>query len=66
MINVLCVDDAGGETIQLTKHERSAVQKRLAQIEIALGHPRWTAKQIAGFHRERGELQRKLVNPSSH
>ena len=50
--------------IQLGSHERAAVRKRLGQIEVALGHPRLTAKQAAALMREQTELARTLAEPS--
>jgi hypothetical protein len=56
------IDDA----VQLTAFERNALQKRLGQIAVALGHQRWTAKQSAALMREREELERKLAdNPGN-
>jgi hypothetical protein len=59
MMNPIYVEDA----VQLVWHERDAVLKRLKQIAVALGHPRWTAKQAAALIREQAELERKLTAP---
>jgi hypothetical protein len=47
--------------IQMGAHERNAVRKRLAQIEIVLGHPRLTAKQAAAIIQERKSLESALA-----
>jgi hypothetical protein len=50
--------------VPLMSHERSAAEKRLKQIEVALGHRRSTT-QLAALIRERAELERKLVAPQT-
>jgi hypothetical protein len=58
MMNPVCVD----QRVPLTEFERSALQKRLGQIAVALGHPKWTAEQLAALIRERAELESKLAS----
>jgi CheY-like chemotaxis protein len=58
MISPVYVD----QTVLLTAFERNALQKRLGQIAVALGHPRWTAKQLAALMQERAELESKLAS----
>jgi hypothetical protein len=47
--------------VRIGTYERDAVRARLAQIAVALGHPRLTAKQSAALIRERTELGRTLA-----
>jgi hypothetical protein len=55
------------QPVPFEAHERNAVSKRLAQIEVALGHPRLTAGQAAALIREQKSLKRKLAaDDSSH
>jgi two-component system, OmpR family, response regulator len=54
------------QSVPLMTHERNAVLKRLAQIEVVLGHPRLTAQQSAALIRERAKLERKLAAVDSN
>ena len=47
--------------VRLAIHEREAIRQRLAQIKIALGHPRLTARQAAALGRERKQLEQTLA-----
>jgi hypothetical protein len=51
---------------RLRAYERDAIIKRLAQIEVAIGHPQRTAEQKSAIVRERTELERTLAadNPA--
>jgi hypothetical protein len=46
------------QPVSLAEYERNAVRKRLAQIAVALGHPRLPAEQFAALIRERKRLER--------
>lgn len=52
------------ETVTITAHERNAVRKRLAQIEVMLGHPKLTARQADAIIQERDMLARALGDDS--
>jgi hypothetical protein len=60
-MNPVYVDASVKPAAPLTSHEREALVKRLAQINVALGHPTWTAGQLAAFVRERATLERTLA-----
>jgi hypothetical protein len=47
--------------LPLTAYERKALQQRISQIVVALGHPRRTVKQAAVLIRERAALESKLA-----
>jgi hypothetical protein len=46
---------------RLDEHERSAVRARLAQIDVAIGHPKLTIQQVAALRRERTSLESVLA-----
>jgi hypothetical protein len=48
-------------TAKMGDHERTAVRKRLAQIAVAVGHPKLTSKQLAALFGERTKLERALA-----
>ena len=59
-MNPLPLDTSVQPSAPLTDDERNAIQRRLAQIDVALGHPAWTAQQLDALLRERAGLQRKV------
>ena len=63
MMNMLCADEAGTYSVRLTAYERRAVQKRLQDIEVALGHPHWTGKQKSALKQERRRTRRQARGP---
>ncbi|HTU24305.1 MAG TPA: hypothetical protein VMF30_02835, partial [Pirellulales bacterium] len=46
----------------LAAYERAAIEKRMAQIAVAVGHPTRSAEQVAALERERADLQRELAD----
>jgi len=64
-MNPLILDPSVRPSAPLTDDERDAIQKRLAQIDVAIGHPSWTAEQLAAFVREQASLQRALAADDS-
>jgi len=63
----LIVGDDGdsAQPVQVKGYERCALEKRLSNIAVALGHPRLTAKQSAALVRERSEIECKLTSRAS-
>jgi hypothetical protein len=41
------------------------LQRRLKQIAVPICHPKWIAKQLAAFSRERAELARTFARPGA-
>ena len=60
MLNPQC-PESEVRPVALSTHERQAVLKRLAHLEIALGHRRLTALQWSRLNREWEVLQHKLA-----
>jgi hypothetical protein len=59
------IDQTPRRALPLAAYERDAVQRRAAQINVALGHPRLTAHQRTILTRELAELETKLAEASA-
>ncbi|HEX4142361.1 MAG TPA: hypothetical protein VHY91_02330 [Pirellulales bacterium] len=65
VMNPLHSETPAKASAPLTEFERNAIEQRLVQIAVALGHPTWTVEQWRLLIRQQAELQRTLAAADS-